>query len=402
VGPAIVIAAGGLVIGAGMPAVAVPAGTIATFPTWTTGGSPGAFDATADFASPTLADATITSTSATMTVASGASSYLGAGTSFAAEYGTARAEPYLTLRPASASPAPTPPAIGTPPESVTTITFPSAPAPGWGFALGDIDADWAFLVPRDGSSAPLAPALLGEQGTGNYCQASPKPSSCAGTPGTDVPNWTATGTTVDYGTPGAPDPITWAAGTVYGNVTDTTGAYIWFMPDPSVRSVEIHYGALSGSPVFQLWLVAPAPATTITGTVQLDTPGAVPAGTSVELESADGTPVADLDGDPVAVPVDPSGAFTITTEQRDQYRLVVDPPAGFTAPPATIVAANTAVVTADPITIAAAPPGTTPGTPPAPELAATGIDARTTALIGGLLAASGALVVGIARRRRRG
>lgn len=387
-------------VGAGA-AGAVPAGTIGTYPTWTVGGTANAFSATAAFASPSLPDPAITSDSAALQSASGASAFLGPGTSFGQEFGTTRSQPYLTLRPRSGSPAPTPPSVGTPPPSTTTIDFgATAPAAGWGFALGDIDADWVFVRAYDANGVQLPVSALGERAVGNYCDSTPRPSACTGTVAPyDVPNWVTTPTTVAYGA----SSITWAPGTVYGNVADTAGAYAWFTPDAAVRRIVLSYGALSGSPVFQLWVSQPAPVTTISGTVSLgDRPGAaVPPGTAVQLDDADGTPVTALDGDPVQVPVDAQGAYAIETEQRDAYRLTVIPPAGYAAPaPILVSPATGAAVAVAPIALApvAAPPAPA-AVDPAAELAPTGVDALPAAVVAGILLLVGSAVL-VTRRRR--
>jgi hypothetical protein len=392
---AVVAIAAGVVLGSALPGAAVPVGTVATFPSWNVTGSSTAYGGTAAFASPTLPNPTLTSTSASITTASGASAFLGPTTAFGTEFTSTRAQPYLTVRPGSASPVST---IGSVPNSVTTIDFGStAPAAGWGFALGDVDADWVFVQAfhADGSAASVPE--LGERGTGNYCDTSPKPSTCAGVVAPfDVPNWTdqtaSTPKTYSTGT------ITYSAATVYGNFADTVGAYIWFVPDPSVRRITLTYGALTGSPVFQLWLTQPAPTTTISGTVTLDQPGAaIPSGTAVQLNAADGTPVTDRSGDPVTVPVAANGDYTIDTEQRSAYQLQVLPPTGYAQPSAITVAALSAAVTAPAITLD--PAAATAAPAAAPTLAESGVDAAPLAALALLLLLAGvAAMVATARR----
>ncbi|MGN6126389.1 MAG: hypothetical protein ACTHON_07475 [Humibacter sp.] len=360
---AVAIACGALVITAAAPASAVPAGTIGSFPTWTMSGSANSFTGTASFTNPTDANATVSTDSVSLAAPTGESAYLGASTAFGQEFGSTRKQPYLTLRARSAAPAPTPPSTSTPPPSTTTVMFSTAPTAGWGFAVGDIDADWVFIQPLDAAGNPLPTSDLGEQGAGNYCEnASPKPSACTGaTAPYDVPNWVPgpSSQTVSYGA----SSITYTPGTVYGNVNDTAGAYVWFMPSTAVRGIRLLYGALSGSPNYQLWLAQPAPATTITGQIALGGAAAaqpVPPGTSVELQSADGTPVQAIDDAPVTVPVNSDGTYEIVTEQRDEYQIAVLPPVGYEAPAPIVVPALAAEITAPEIVMAPVP--TSPAT----------------------------------------
>jgi hypothetical protein len=401
-----------IIIGA-MPASAVPAGTIGAFPTWTTSGTANLFTGAATFTSPSDADATVSTDSVSVTTPSGESAYLGANTAFGQEFGSTRKQPYLTLRPRSGSPAPTPPSTTTPAPSTATVTFDSAPVAGWGFAVGDIDADWVFIQPLDASGNALPVSELGEQGVGNYCDnASPKPSVCStATAPFDVPNWVPGpgSQTVTYGTTS----ITYTPGTVYGNIKDTAGAYAWFMPTTAVRGIRLLYGALSGSPNYQLWLAQPAPTATITGQVALggaDASQPVPPGTNVELQSSDGTPVMAIDDAPVTVPVQPDGTYSIVTEQRDEYQLAVLPPAGFDPPPPIVVPALTANVTAPEIVVVPSSPGSSPSTPATPSgspavplevLADSGSSVTGTAWSAGVVSAAGALLLGVGLVRRR-
>jgi hypothetical protein len=242
------IATGVLLIAAS-PASAVPPGTIGTFPTWTVTGASTAYTGAASFTSPTLSSPTITSDSAQITTATGASAYLGAGTTFGADLGSTRAQPYLTIRPKSAAPMSNL-ASAVPGPSTTTIDFgATAPAAGWAFALGDIDADWVFVQGFDAGGAPVPVADLQERGVGNFCASTPKPSTCAGVNAPfDAPNWTgaaAPATPNTYST----GQIQYSASTVYGNFADTVGAYVWFQPAADVRKITLLYGALTGSPV---------------------------------------------------------------------------------------------------------------------------------------------------------
>jgi hypothetical protein len=389
---AVAALAAGAVLAGGAAASAVPARTIGTFPTWSIGGASNAYTGTAAFASPGLTSPTVTSDSASITTASGASAYLGAGTGFGAEFGATRAQPYLTIRPRSASPVSALP-VPAPGYSTTTIDFGAAgPAAGWGFAVGDIDADWVQVIGYDAGGAQVPVADLHEQGAANYCATSPKPPTCAGVTTFDVPNWTGTGTATETWPDGT---ITYQAATAYGNYADTTGAYDWFLPAATVHRIDLRYGAVNGSPVFQLWLAQPAPQTVISGTVSIPGATTVPSGTSVQLEAADGSTIADLAGDPVSSPVASDGSYSITTEQRAAYQLQVIPPAGYETPAAITVAATTATVTAPTIAMDPVPP-------PRPELAESGVDPGPLPLVAValLLLGAAATVVAIAARRR--
>jgi hypothetical protein len=395
--------AAGVVLIAASPAGAVPPGTIGTFPTWTVTGASTAYTGAAAFSSPTLPSPTISSDSAQITMATGASAYLGAGTAFGAEYGSTRAQPYLTIRPRTGGPAPVPASLSNPTPSVTTIDFGATPpAAGWGFALGDIDADAVFVQGFD-AGGPVDASLLHEQSTGNYCDTSPKPSTCSGVNAPfDIPHWVTNPS--GEAAPATPQ-ITWSRGTAYGNFADTTGAYVWFMPDASIRRITLTYYAVNGSPVYQLWLAQPAPMATINGTVALDgqAPGtAVPAGTSVQLNAADGTPVTDLGGDPVTVPVDTTtGAYSIVTEQRAEYQLHVIPPAGYAQPADVTVAALSATVSAPAITLDPATAAAPAATPTDPTLAESGVDAAPALIVGVAVLLLGAGLLTARRLRRR-
>lgn len=115
-------------------------------------------------------------------------------------FGTSQNLPYLQLRTTTGTAA-----------STTTIAF-ASPTPvqsggsGWGFTLGDIDADKVTVSATDISGTTVTAAQLGWQGAFNYCAVSPKPSGCPAGESTDVPTW---------------DPST---ATLTGNVLDTGGA----------------------------------------------------------------------------------------------------------------------------------------------------------------------------------
>lgn len=393
-----------------MSAQAAPPGTIGVFAQWNLAASstPGlTYEGSASFAeSAGMPDIAVTTDSTTLRTPTGESAFLGASTGFGQYFGSSRSQPYLYLSPAAGA-AP----------STTTITFASEPPAGWGFALGDIDADWVRVVARDVNGAALDSSVLNAQDTDNdpvlnYCSNVPKPSSCAGSgPFTSVPAWLANGGFYNGGS--------YPAGSVVGQGGDTSGSYDWFLPGAGVRSITVEFHVLSGSPIYQLWLAGVAPVTTVSGTIAVpDAPaGTVPEGTGIALEQPDGTPVLDIEENPVIVPVDPDGGFAIETE-RGEYQLEVVVPEGYTAPaPIAVDARGETPVDLGTITVApTAPvdpgvptdPPATPGQPAAPAagaassptraLAATGVDASGTLAAGAAIIALGALAL-LTRRR---
>lgn len=376
---------------------------IGVFPSWAVAGSSGAYSATPMFpASAGFPATTVTSTGTTLAAPTGVSAFLGASTAFGAEYGSTRSQPYLNLAPAAGLT-----------NSVTTISFASPPPAGWGFALGDVDADWSFIqaFAGPGLTNPVSVAGIGYQGSGNYCTNSPRPSTCGPAPYTDEPVWVTATETFDG--------ITYTPGTLRGNslpgaplaTRDTSGAYAWFSPSVPIQTLQIIFGVREGFPTTQLWLASPAPKVIVTGTVSTsDAPAGqvVPPATTVQVNDAAGTPLQGIDEQPLRVPVDPvTGAYSVELEQAaDGYQLVVIPPAGYTAPapiavpgvpddPATLTA------TAPPIVIAAVTPTIDPVTSaPVPVLAYGGVSSPA----GPLTAAAAFIALGgvilLARRRR--
>lgn len=338
-------------------AAAVEPDEVGTFPTWQLGGASGAFTATATFpAAAGFAPVTLTSDASTLTGPSGVTGFLGASTAFGQEFGSSRSQPYLNIgtRPAGA-------------YSTTTLTFSGVQPDGWGFAFGDVDADWVFI--RAWTDAARTDALdiaeLGFQSAGNSCTNVPRPGSCGAAPYSDAPVWVTAAETFDT--------VDYVPSTLRGNslpgapavTRDTSGAYGWFLPSVDISVMEVLVGPRDGIPTVQLWLAAPAPKATIIGTITVPGESVVPDGTIVQLNNADGSPVLDAEEQPVSTPVGPDGSFVFETEQRpadDPYELVVIPPAGYTAPEPVLVIADTAA----PAAVAILMP------PVEPELAASG------------------------------
>lgn len=373
-------------------ASAVPAGTIGSFPTFTVSPVPGGSTGTATFSGASnLPSASITTDGSPASAPSGQSAFLGVSTGFGAYFGSTRAQPYLSISTT---------AVNSP--STTVLAF-SSPFPvGAGFAVGDIDADLVEIIAIGTDTRQLTGAELGAQDTGgtpllNYCNNSPKPSSCTGAgPFPDAPTWYPTGTTV-----GA---VTYTNPVVVGSGGNTLGAYDWFLPTRPIASLTLRFSARLGVPNYQLWLAGPAPATVISGTIAQPDGAPAPAGTSVALAAADGAPVLDIVGAPVIAPVDQSGAFSLPTEQGS-YRLEFVVPTGFDPIPTVSVDATSPTAALGTITLAptaVAPPTPIPAPAPAaaadPELANTGPDATTPAIAA---SAALALLAGLTLVRRR-
>jgi hypothetical protein len=325
---AIVTAALGCVLLA-PAAVAVDDDQVGVVAAWEVSGSSGAFTATAVLpASAGFPATTLESTSRTLAAPSGESAFLGASTAFGTEFGSTRSHPYLSIAPTTGGG-----------NSLTTLTFAGAQPDGWAFALGDIDADWAFIQAfgGPGGTDPLTPDELGFMGAGNYCDNSPRPSTCGAGPYTDAPVWVTA--------PELFDGINYAPGTLRGNslpgapgaTRDTSGAYGWFMPTRAITSLQIMFGVRDGSPTAQMWLATPAPKVTVTGQVEVEGAGdgAVPAGTVIAIADDDGDALLGLEDEPLTVPVDPAtGTYVIDLPQSAEgYQGTVVVPEGYIAPP---------------------------------------------------------------------
>lgn len=234
-------------------------------------------------------------------VPAGGSAYLGPATPYGAAFGSTRDLPYFTVAANGSAP------------STTTITFPSAVQPGgWGFALGDVDADRVQVLATGPGGTPLTSADLGFQGTFNSCGATPVPSGCSGPPYVDVPTWDA------------------ATAILSGSGSNTSGATGWFRPTSPVTSLTLVFSIQTGIPNYQLWISGLE--ASAGGTVGIDDPAAPPpTGTEVALETPGGDPVPDPDGDPVVEVVEADGAFTLSEVLVGEYVAVVTPPPGVDA-----------------------------------------------------------------------
>jgi hypothetical protein len=159
---------------------------------------------------------------------SGKSTFLNDSTPFGEEFGSSRDHEYLQFNAASSTK-----------PSTTTITFATpAPANGWGFALGDIDAEKVQVKATGAGGAALSADDLGWKDAFNYCEHTPRPTTCTRGPFTDKPTWDG------------------STGTLSGHGPDTEGASGWFMPTKPVKSLRLVYTVLTGIPVAQLWVAA--------------------------------------------------------------------------------------------------------------------------------------------------
>jgi uncharacterized repeat protein (TIGR01451 family) len=168
----------------------------------------------------------VSSNAARVRAPSGASSYLNDSTPFGQEFGSSKDHSYLLFG-----------AVSSVMASKTTITFATpTPASDWGFALGDVDAEKVQIVATGDDGKELSTTELGWRDAFNYCESSPRPSSCGRGPFTDKPVWDA------------------STDTLTGHGPDTEGASGWFMPTKPVKSLTLVYTVLTGIPSAQLWL----------------------------------------------------------------------------------------------------------------------------------------------------
>ncbi|NUO55187.1 MAG: hypothetical protein HOV71_19350 [Hamadaea sp.] len=329
---------------------------------WSRSGSSGAWQATGTPAAG-FPVATVESDASTVSVPSGATTFLGPQTPPGQVYGSSQGQTYLNISTAAGFD-----------TSTTTMTFDAAtPAKNWAFVIGDLDADTVTISGTDADGDPVSPADLGFQGTFNYCAYSPKPGGCTGPgPFTDVPTWSAD------------------TATLVGNTMDTFGAAAWFQPSVALKTLTFRFSRLVGAPIFQLWLAAKAvpvevPVTGVTD----DCPA------TVELDKTDGSPILDADGKPVTATTGADGVATFDAVADGTYQLhMQNPKCGKTVkdPYFTIVVdtskgpvrvpANTFVVDV-------------------PELADTGLHTSRLLAAGALILLSGAALVLAGRRRTR-
>jgi len=379
-------------------------------------GSAASWTGSATIASvPGVPDASYATNSLSPVVPTGASTWLGASTPFGAVFGSSQGKPYLQARYTSGIQA-----------STTTFTFAgSTPtqrgALGWGFALGDIDADSVTLSATTVSGVPATAAELGWQGAFNFCDVSPRPSGCSGGDDTDVPVW---------------DPTT---STLTGNGSDTSGAAGWFRPTVQLDSLTLVFTPITGLPVFNLWMAATGGAS-VSGTVTCrvaEGVGPPIAGIEVGLRYNAELPVV-VGGEPLTTTTDATGSYSFSDLAPGFYASYVEntvagmlvgadagdadatgvdaalpcpapPPPSTSSTTSTTGPSTTTTSTSVPASTIVPPPDTGPVPPtrgsspgaPTEGLPATGITG-----LGAVVEGSGSVAVGaalsLAARRRRG
>lgn len=137
------------------------------------------------------------------------------GTPFSQVYGSSQQSGYASVQCASA-------------DREAIFTFDEPTVPGFGFNLGDVDAENVFLKALDEDGNELTGAELGYQSSFNY-------ESQAG----DVPVWVQ------------------ADKKLQGSGSDTNGASAWFQPTKPIKSLVLTCNTIIGSPAYQLWMASP-------------------------------------------------------------------------------------------------------------------------------------------------
>lgn len=376
--PALALAAGLPLLGtlALPPAPAAAQPPDASYAEWTLAGSGGDYTGTMTLP-PAFPAASFTSDSrAPAALVGGASNWLSADTPFGAEFGSSQDQPYLNLRPA---------ADNADAPSTTTYQFDSpTPAGGWGFTLGEIDADRVEVSATDPDGNLVPAAGLGFQEAFNYCDASPRPSSvCSGgpapgDPGFDIPTVVVQDESV----------------TLAGNGADTGGAAGWFAPTTPLSTLTFVFTFQSGFPIYHTWFAAQT--RSVSGSVVVD--GDPLPGAELTILDPDGDPIAsattDEGGDYQVAGLGPAGDYTVVLTVPDRYR-----PVGPAQRTVDLTSGD-----ADQVDFALT--ATTPGRDPAPgggaELPRTGGGDRWAAFAGagGGLVLTGAVAFALARRRR--
>ncbi|QNS02412.1 hypothetical protein [Streptomyces xanthii] len=241
---------------------------------------------------------TFTTNSTRPGVSAGGSAFLGEQTPFGQVYGSSQGMPYLNLATASGR---------TP--STTSFTFDQVPTPGgWGITLGDIDADDVKISATGPDGQALTARQLGFQESFNYCDASPRPSTCTGGTYTDEPTWDA------------------ATQTLHGSGTDTSGASAWLRPTAEIRTLTLTFSVKTGIPAYQVWFAAQT--ANVSGNVATESGDPLPEGTVLELRRPDGTPVLDDSNEPVSTTPDADGDYTFSDVAAGGYTVHVTPPPG--------------------------------------------------------------------------
>lgn len=330
----------GVVVGAIVLVNALPAAAApgAKAGTWAT------FTATSATLAPGFPDATITSTGG-LSVAT--SETIVGTTPPGVVYGTSSGRTYLSLSTTTTSTT----------NSVTLTFATPTPASGWSVVLGDVDAEDVTVAGVTAGGLAVTAADLGL-----------------------VETYTS-------GTGAAPS---WDAGslTVVGEHVDTAGASAWFSPTTSLTSITFTATQFVGNPAAWIWLVGHT--ASLAGLVT-DATGAPVAGAVVELRAPDGSPL------PGATPLTAGadGSFEFPAVVPAPVQVIATAPGG--TPGAAVDVVPVAGAFPDVIDVTAPVPAVDPAEP---ELAASGVNGIPGAFAAVVLALSGLLLLGVARRRR--
>jgi hypothetical protein len=233
-------------------------------------------------------------------VQSGATVWVPAGTSFGDAYGSSEGKQYINLRPKADN-------ASTTSASTTTYTFATpTPVGTWGINFGDIDAESLTISAIDATGTPVSAANLGVQPAYNYCNASPRSSSCSGQSAPYiVPTVTNTPSTIVV--QDTECPTTSAR-------CDTAGAAVWFSPLVPLSSLTVTSAWKQGFPSYQTWFATTS--RTITGTVNAD----CVTGTEFDVQLLNG------DREVVASTTTASGSYAFASvAARNDYNVRVDP-----------------------------------------------------------------------------
>ncbi|MBG6237854.1 hypothetical protein IWX78_000809 [Mycetocola sp. CAN_C7] len=240
----------GVVVGGAIPAVAAPSDGYAT---WQATSSAAGYAGIVSVP-PGFPDVSFTSTSRVVgasPIQSGASAWIPAGTSFGDTFGSSQGKPYINLRPAADNAAPA--------SASTTVYEFAEPTPVgvWGVAFGDIDAESLSVSGTDATGNPVSAADLGAQEAFNYCDASPRASTCSGLAAPyAVPEVSSSASAVTASDPQCP---------VTSSRCDTTGEAIWFSPRVPLSSLTVTSSWKQGFPSYQTWFATNS--RTVAGTI---------------------------------------------------------------------------------------------------------------------------------------
>ena len=314
-----------------------PGGTYATF-SGPTGANPSWTSSVAIPGANGFPAASLATNSLTPSVPSGSSTWLSASTPFGGQFASSQNQPYFVFSPTTGQ-AP----------STTTITFATpTPTAGWGFALGDVDAEKIQISASDVNGAAVAISALGFQSVFNFCDiATTKPSACSGvTAPFDTPTWNT------------------SSGWLTGGVNDSVGASGWFMPSAPIKTLTLIDTNQSGVPSAQLWISSnlrtvagnisePPLAVSTTTTTTTEPPTTTSTSTTTTTEPTTTTvpmtvPVGNIPAVDVPVEItdlsgtvvdttttDANGNFAMTTIAPGKYLLSEELPAGYSAPTGT-------------------------------------------------------------------